>query len=284
MCKICKTIAIAIAIAILSAGVLGFPVSGAQAATLVVPGSSDDYEAQKRSNNGVFAASENFTTASRVGHGTNFNGSGDFAPGGFTSLFFFQLPVLPSGQTVTSATFSVGRLPDSATSAVTPTFNADLYALGVIDTNPKTVEDAEKFWYIGNTPQAALPVVAGSTSVSGTVSRIADDFLVPADFIANGGSASATPDTADISSYIQDLYANPLANGFTPGTSFLVTRVNPDADSPPTSGTQRYFLAFSGAGTPENQPQITLETIPEPSSLAVALVAAVALLGYRRRG
>jgi uncharacterized protein (TIGR03382 family) len=259
----------------LSAITLALSAGRLPAATIVVQDSLDDFETQRRSDTGVSIASENFATGSRVGHQTNFNGSGANAPGGIGSLFFFQLPALSAGQSITSATFSVGRLPDSAASAVTPTFNGDLYALGVIDSISKTAADAEKFFYLGNTAQSALP--AGGPTVGGSVSRVADDFLVPADFTANGGIASATPDTADITSYVQNLYSNPGANGFTPGTSYLVMRANSDADPIPASGTQRYTLAFQGtsgnggAGTPENRPLVTLNVVPEPASAAIAM-------------
>jgi hypothetical protein len=119
---------------------------------------------------------------------------------------------------------------------------------------------------------------------------VADDFLVPADFIANGGAATGTPDTADISSYVQNLYANPGANGFTPGTSYLIIRVNSDADTVPASGTQRYTLAFQGtsgnggAGTPENRPLVTLNVVPEPASAALAMAGLACGLLRRRRG
>jgi hypothetical protein len=258
----------------------------AMAATIAVPDSVDDFEAQRRSDTGVYVASENFATGSRVGFQSSFNGGGNNPPGGITSLYFFQLPALGAGESISGATFSVGRLPDSAATAVTPTFNADLYAVGVVNSISKTAADAEKFFYLGNTAQSSLP--AGGPTVGGAVMRLMDNFLVPAEFIASGGTAAATPDTADITSYVQSLYANQAANGFTPGSSFLVLRLNPDADVLPTTGTQRYTTAFQGtaanggAGTPENRPLVTLEVVPEPSSAALVAVGALALLRRRR--
>jgi hypothetical protein len=262
--------------------------AAAQAAVLPVQGSIDDFEAQRRSDTGVYIASENFNTGSRVGFQSNFNGAGALPPGGITSLYFFQLPALGPGESLSSAVFSVGRLPDSATSATAPTFNADLYALGVVNSVSKTAADAEKFFYLGNTAQSSLP--AGGPTVGGSVSRVVDDFLRPNDFIANGGAASGGPNMGDLTTYVQNLYADPAANGFTPGTSYLVLRLNPDADTLPTTGTQRYTTAFQGtaanggAGTAENRPLLTLTTtaVPEPASAGVLLVGAAALLGRRR--
>ena len=260
----------------------------AHAAVLTAPGSIDDYEAQKRSDTGVYAASENFATSSRIGFQSNFNGTGANQPGGITSLYFFQLPALPAGETLSAATFSVGRLAETSTAATTvaPNFNADLYALGFVNAVPKTVEAAQKFFYLGNAAQTALP--AGGPDVMGAVSRLVDNFFEPGDYIPAGGSPTATPDTADITSYVQGLYNNAATNGFVPGTSLLVLRLNPDADAIPTSGTQRYFTAFEGtstnggAGTAANRPAIMLTTVPEPAAAGVLVVGALGLLRRRR--
>jgi hypothetical protein len=56
------------------------------AAVISVPDSVDDFEAQRRSDTGVYNASENFAPGSRVGFQSNFNGTGASAPGGITSL------------------------------------------------------------------------------------------------------------------------------------------------------------------------------------------------------
>jgi hypothetical protein len=258
--------------------------ASARSATIAILDSIDDFEAQRRSDTGVYIASENNITA-RAGHQTNFNGSGANAPGAIMPIYFFLLPTLAAGESVTSASFSLGVVPDTATSAVTPTFNGDLYILGLIDAIAKTAADAQKFWYIGNTAQAALPTVGGSSTVNATVSRVADNFLLPADFVPNGGTEVLH--SSDISAYVQNLYASPGPTGFTPGTSYLVVRVNPDADSPPTTGTQRYSLATQGTpsnfGSGTNRPTVTLEVIPEPSSLALTLLFAAGTIRLRSR-
>ena len=259
----------------------------ARAAVIPIQDSVDDYEPQKNSTTGAYTASENFATGSRVGFQSNFNGTGASAPGGITSLYFFQLPALGPGESVSGATFGIGRLPDSSSAATTvaPTFNADLYALGVVDAITKDAAAAQKFFYIGDTAQGSLP--AGGPTVGGSVARLADNFFTSEDWIANGGSASSA-DTADITSYVQGLYSNPAANAFTPGTSYLVLRLNPDTDAPPTTGTQRYTTAFQGtaanggAGAPESRPQVTLTVVPEPATAGVLFVGALGLLRRRR--
>jgi hypothetical protein len=265
----------------------------APAATITVEDSVLDFEAQHRSNDGTYPASEN-NGAGRAGFQSNFNGGGSFAPGGIEPIFLFQLPALAPGESVTSATFSIGRVADSAASAVAPTFNADLYALGVTATAP-TINtagspDGQHLFYIGDTAQSSLPAVAGSQIITGPVSRLADNFFVPSMFIANGGSA-APLDVTDVSSYIQNLYADPVGNGFVPGTSYLVMRINPDTSTPPSSGTQRYSVAWQGnsattpGGNPGNGPFITLTTVPEPGSVCLATISLIgSLLVTRRQG
>jgi hypothetical protein len=258
-----------------------------RAAVVTVPDSIDDFEAQKNSTTNAYIASENFATGSRVGFQANFNGSGTGAPGGITSLYFFQLPALGPGESISGATFSIGRLADSssAVTTVAPGFGADLYALGVVDAITKDAAAAQKFFYLGDTAQAALP--AGGPTVGGSVSRLADNFFTSEDWIANGGAASSA-DSADLTSYVQNLYSNPAANGFTPGTSYLVVRLNPDTDTPPATGTQRYTTTFQGtaanggAGAPENRPLVTLNVVPEPTTAGILLLGAVGLLRRRR--
>ncbi len=262
-----------------------------RAATITVEDSVLDFEAQHRSNDGTFPASEN-NGAGRVGFQSNFNGGGSFAPGGIEPIFLFKLPALAPGESVTSATFSIGRVADSSTGAVTPTFNGDLYALGVTATNPTisaNSADAQHLFYIGDTAQSSLPVVAGSQIITGPISRVADNFFVPSMFIANGGSA-APLDVTDVTSYIQALYSNPVGNGFVPGTSYLVMRLNPDTGTPPSSGTQRYSVAWQGnstttpAGTPGNGPFVTLTTVvPEPATVCLTTISLIGCLLAARR-
>jgi hypothetical protein len=254
--------------------------AGLHAAVITSPSTADDYEPQKRSNTGEYFASEN-SGNHRAGFQTNFNGTGTFAPGGISATYYIPLPVLPAGETFDSATFGIGVVADTSTGAVTPTFNADLYVLGFLNTAPaKTAAEAQNFWYIGNAAQTAL-----ASPINGTVSRVKDDFLVPADFIANGGTASA-PHTADMTAYIADLYANQGTNGFVPGTSLLVVRINPDPVSPPASGTQRYSLPSLNpdppTGTEETRAQVTITTVPEPTSVALLGLASLGLLARRR--
>ena len=66
----------------------------------------------------------------------------------------------------------------------------------------------------------------GAAPVSGNVERVVDDFLTPNAYIPNSGT-DGPPMSGNLTSYIQNLYDNPAANGFTPGTSYLVLRLNP---------------------------------------------------------
>src|SRR6185369_105889 len=86
------------------------------------------------------------------------------------------------GQTLNNATFSLGVLPDSATTAVTPTHNGDLVALGFTNVDPpgNTFAEGQSYFYLGQ----------GAADTGSGHALIQDNFLNPGDFIPNGGTAT----------------------------------------------------------------------------------------------
>lgn len=208
-------------------------------------------------------------TSLRVGYQTNFL---------ITSAFFFQLPLLAPGESIVGADFSVMELPDSATSAVTPAHNADLVAIGFTNTDPpeRTAATSEAYFYLG---EGNLDTAPGRL-------QIQDNFLMPSDFIPNGGTAftKSTDETGDttLTGYINGLYANQATNQFVPGTSYLILRLNPDTGG--DSGTKRYTVASADnmtAGT--MPPTLTLVVVPEPSSIALLAGAGLMAIAFRTR-
>ena len=218
---------------------------------LAVNGSPSDFEA--RLSAGSYAPGPSTTATSlRVGFQSNFQ---------ITSVFFFQLPTLSAGQTVNGATLTLGLLPDSAATAVTPGHNADLVALGFTNVDPpaNTATEGQSYFYLG---QGAADSAPGH-------SLIQDNLLVPGDFIANGGTATTkstdAAGTATLGAYINGLYSAP---GFAPGTSYLILRVNPDITG--DTGTKRYSLASAENANASLRPTLSLDLtpVPEPSTVA----------------
>jgi len=238
-----------------------------------ISGSVSDFEARLQTGGtipagGPYAPGPSTTATSlRVGFQSNFQ---------ITSVFFFQLPVL-GGQAINNATFSLGLLPDSATTAVAPAHNGDLMALGFTNIDPpaNTAAESQNYFYLG---QGAADPASGHTLIQ-------DNFLVPSDFIANGGTATTKSTdlagSATLGTYINGLYSAP---GFTPGSSYLILRVNPDITG--DTGTKRYSLASAENANTSLRPTLNLDLtpVPEPSTLAfLGLGLGFAGFAFRRR-
>jgi hypothetical protein len=164
---------------------------------------------------------------------------------GQASVFFFPLPTL-SPSTIASADVQLSFLGYEGS----PEFNLDVFGLGVRSTATMLSSD----YYAGN--------AAGG---SGTL--IETGFLTP----------SATPGNFDISlgGYLQSLY-NP---GGVPLGNFLVLRVNPDIPLPsPNPPMRGYYLATADNPNPSLLPELTINTVPEPSTLVLAALASLILL------
>ena len=225
--------------------------------------------------------------------------SGDFDPGNSVSntslrvgvaggannkvyanaIFFFKLPILQTGETLTNANLRVTELADPANGP--PTINADLWALGYTITATPLNNPAESQAYYFNGP-----LDPNSGIGPGAIrALIQDNFLIPTDVIGTGGPSAAhdtnNPGDAALLTYIQSLYTNP---NIIPGTTSLILRLNYDdaAYSPVFATTPNHYTLFS-ADNATSKPTLTLSTqlVPEPN--AIALLAAAALLLSRRR-
>jgi MYXO-CTERM domain-containing protein len=251
----------------------------------VITSNAADFEPRSRSNTVSYDSSGSIATTSlRVGYQTNFWNNPGNSTGGITTAFLFQLPA--AGAPFTAASLKATVVADSGT--FTPTFNADVYVLGFTNSSPptNTATDSQNYFFTG-----PLDAGAGFGGPGVTRQLIKDNFLVPADYVASGGTA--TDHTTDavagalLLSYVNDLYANQATNGFIPGTSSLIVRINQDNDAATnaiTTGTQRYQLG-SGDAAAASQPTLTLtpSAVPEPGSFALAGLAVAGLAAGRRR-
>lgn len=184
-------------------------------------------------------------TRLRVGFQTNFR---------IDAAYFFKLPALGPSDQIIGADFSVAEVPDTAPTAIMPNHNADLVALGFTNFDPpgNGAGEGEAYYYVGE----------GSTDNAPGRQLIQDNFLVPSDFIPSTGTSavikSTNPDAdSALQLYIADLYLNQDSNGFLPGTSYLILRLNPDLMS--DAGTRRYSLSSAESLAGTHLPTLTLE-------------------------
>jgi len=194
------------------------------------------------------------------------------------AIFFFKLPILQNGETLTNANLRVTELADPANGP--PTINADLWALGYTNAASPLNGAAESQAYYYNGPaDPSAGVGAGAVRA-----LIQDNFLIPSDVIGTGGP-SAAHDTSNggdaaLLSYIQLLYSNASV---IPGTTSLILRLNYDdsAYSPVFATTPNHYTLTAGENA-NAKPTLTLttQTVPEPHTFI--LFAASALLFSRR--
>jgi len=194
------------------------------------------------------------------------------------SIFFFKLPILQSGESITAANLRLTELADPANGP--PTINADLWAIGYDNRALPGNSAADSQAYFFNGPLDPNPGI-GPGAIR---ALIQDNFLIPSDVINTGGApvnhdTTQAGDTA-LLNYIQGLYANP---SIIPGTTSVILRLNYDdaAYAPVFATTANHYTIASG-DSPANRPTLTLTTqlVPEPQ--LIALLAAAPLLIRRR--
>ena len=183
-----------------------------------------------------------------------------------SGIFFFALPAIPAGETVTTATFTVELNATAGTSTPASDANVDLYGLP-FDPQPLT------------TPANNDAIIAERYFTGANDTRypkLQEDFFVPAD----AGAAVNRKTSLDISSYIKGLYDAGAVAG-----DFVVLRLSYDDATLDTTTTNRYrFRSGDTAVTEADRPVLTIVTaVPEPNAVGLALLVGAGMLIRRRR-
>ena len=210
-----------------------------------------DYETQD-----VGAVSNGVSGSLRIGSRTLTSGT----PTATSAVLPFALPQIPEGEEIATAQLSI--LTAAQTSNL-PVANADLYGMGF---NAAPLEQDVAYY-------------AGPNDTSAGVEKLEDDFLVPAD-----GAVSARFLSVDIGAYVESLYADGAVAG-----DFAVFRLSYDQPVNLDAHNRYLFRSRQATSTSDNPLEqhpyliITTQAIPEPGTLATALLAGAGLLVRRRR-
>ena len=180
-------------------------------------------------------------------------------------VFVFMLPTLELGETIVEANLDLSVLKFGG---VFPTgnvlFNGDLYGLG-FRINPDVLGSD---YFTGN----------ADTSNATLIQR---DFLTDTNTTATAAtiSTSAAADTA-LANYVQAQYAAGAIGG-----NYVFLRVSPDFQFAPTgvTGERGYRITPADSSVAADRPEITLVSVPEPTSAVLLITGVVACLARRRR-
>jgi hypothetical protein len=192
-------------------------------------------------------------------------GSGGDNERGHAAVFFFELPTLPSRDSLLAADLAIhylGFTPFSFPQHV-PRNDADLYGLGVRSVAAVSTAD----YYDGDP--------------SGT-----SDSLIAASLLTPASAIGTLPIDAGSESNLLDFIRDSYNGDGTPIDPYVVFRVNMAVDVVTDSGDLfGYELATANNSDPTLVPQLSLtfEAVPEPSSIFVWSLIAVFIFGMRLR-
>lgn len=250
--------------ALLALAACALLVNYAGAAVIQIQSDIADYEAHRTQPSGPNAVSNGTVGDNRIGARTTTTWAASILP--------FALPSIPSGEQIVAATLNVTFKGENSTlRPETGDGNIDVYGLP-FDAAP-LVQDPNR-WY------------GGPNDGTAGVSKLQDDWVTVATNPADTVNTLFT--SVDISNWLTSLYTGGAVAG-----DFAILRLSYDANA--LDGNNRYRIVTSGgdAGTIDASPHtiaegapflsITTAPIPEPTTVSLLCLAALALAAVRRR-
>jgi hypothetical protein len=239
----------------------------AGAAVIQVQSDNLDYEAHKNTSTSALAISDGVQGDNRIGARTTTTWAASILP--------FAIPSIPSGEQIVAATLNVTFKGETIVSGLRPDpgdGNIDVYGLPF---DPAPVAQDPNRWY------------GGPNDVTAGVTKLQDEFMTVAGNPAENTNVLVT--SVDISTWLKSVYTAGAATG-----DFAILRLSYDANA--INGNNRYRIVTSaGDGTngPDANPHtiaegapylsITTAPIPEPTTVSLLCLAALALAAVRRR-
>ncbi|MCC7193384.1 MAG: PEP-CTERM sorting domain-containing protein [Phycisphaeraceae bacterium] len=240
-----------------AAAVLGLA-TATQAAIFTVTSDTADYDMRQPSSGSGLPITVNSSSSTTVAVGAR------TSTRGYNGVYIFSLPVLPSGESVSTADLGA-TVTVSLGAGDGGDFGVDVWGIGFQSSTTAILEYLE----------------SGTDAAPGNV-KIQDEFLITSTVYPNNTrlNTNASGDAA-LAVYLQSFYtANP---GYA-GGSYVFLRLNPDANPDDTADTNSgYGLASANHGTAAFRPELTIQTesIPEPAGLVLLGLAGLLMFSNR---
>jgi hypothetical protein len=183
---------------------------------------------------------------------------------GHADIFFFAIPDVPSPASITGATLRFTYLDIARfTHTVVPEFNVDLFGIGA----------------------RATPTIVSSDYHDGDAALSTDTLIAESIITPTTPTGNLENSGTRLLDFVKSLYQ---PNG-DPVAAYAVFRLNPDVELPPFRLPYSGYVVASADNTDNNGafvPRLTLDVVPEPSSVAAFAslsLTGIGLAAWKRR-